>query len=565
MAGGRKKKIAGVCTEDKMLSVLCNWIYILFTTTCLGYGFSKLVIKKLNYQIKKFESLIAIGLVIATVYAQFFSLFYKVGLIANIALVSICIFICIVFRKDFYNDIRNHFANTSVAKRIIILFLIVFWAYFSSRGYMHYDSDLYHAQSIRWIEEYGVIKGLGNVHNRLAYNSSFFAVSALYSMKFLVGQSLHSINGFMTLLLSISVLDIMDSVKRKRFILSDYIRIATIYYLTVICDEIVSPASDFAIMCTIFYIVIKWVDLLEKKEKDIAPYALLCVGGVYAVSLKLTAGLVLILLIKPAYRLIKEKKVKEIFIYLSMGFIVILPWVIRNVIISGYLVYPFPELDIFSFAWKIDPNFAAKDAAEIKVWGRGLYDVALVDMPVWQWFENWFKSSLSGTEKLIILADIVCLVIALIITVYVFVKKKWEHLDYLLVELMIICSYGFWQLSAPLIRYGYAYALILIVLTLGFIKMHIGFDKIVCYGIIILGIVKLLILLKYAHGFWYFGNYLWQKDYGIYETESYEIEGEIFYYPALGDQIGYEPFPAVSQKKELEFIGDEIRDGFIGR
>ena len=548
-----------------MVSVLCNWIYILFTTTCLGYGFSKLVNKKLNYQIKKFESLIAIGLVIATVYAQFFSLFYKVGLIANIALVSICIFICIVFRKDFYNDIRNHFANTSVAKRIIILFLIVFWAYFSSRGYMHYDSDLYHAQSIRWIEEYGVIKGLGNVHNRLAYNSSFFAVSALYSMKFLVGQSLHSINGFMTLLLSISVLDIMDSVKRKRFILSDYIRIATIYYLTVICDEIVSPASDFAIMCTIFYIVIKWVDLLEKKEKDIAPYALLCVGGVYAVSLKLTAGLVLILLIKPAYRLIKEKKVKEIFIYISMGFIVILPWVIRNVIISGYLIYPFPELDIFSFAWKIDPNFAAKDAVEIKVWGRGLYDVALVDMPVWQWFENWFKSSLSGTEKLIILADIVCLVIALIITVYVFVKKKWEHLDYLLVELMIICSYGFWQLSAPLIRYGYAYALILIVLTLGFIKMHIGFDKIVYYGIIILGIVKLLILLKYAHGFWYFGNYLWQKDYGIYETESYEIEGEIFYYPALGDQIGYEPFPAVSQKKELEFIGDEIRDGFIGR
>ena len=95
--------------------------------------------------------------------------------------------------------------------------------------------------------------------------------------------------------------------------------------------------------------------------------------------------------------------------------------------------------------------------------------------------------------------------------------------------------------------------------------MHIGFDKIVYYGIIILGIFKLLILLKYAHGFWYFGNYLWQKDYGIYETESYEIEGEIFYYPALGDQIGYDPFPAVSQKKELEFIGDEIRDGFIGR
>lgn len=548
-----------------MISVLCNWLYILITTTCLGYGFSKIVAKILNYKIKKCESLIAVGLVIATVYAQFFSLFYKVGMIANIVLVTVCIIICIYFRKEFYKDIKDHFVNISVAKKIVILLLIIFWAYFTSRGYMHYDTDLYHAQSIRWIEEYGVIKGLGNVHNRLAYNSSFFAVSALYSMKFLLGQSLHTVNGFMTLLLSISTLDIMDSFKRKKFVISDYVRIAAIYYLTLICDEIVSPASDFAIMCTIFYIVIKWLDLLEKEEKSIVPYALLCVGGVYAVSLKLTAGLVLILLVKPAYMLIKEKRVKEILIYLSMGLIVILPWVIRNVIISGYLVYPFPELDIFSFDWKIDPNWAAGDAAEIKVWGRALYDAALVDMPIWQWFGNWFKSSLSGTEKLIILADIVCLVIALIIAIYIFVKKKWEYLDFLLVEVMIICSYGFWQISAPLIRYGYAYALILVVLTLAFIKMHMGFDKIVYYGIILLGIVKLILLLKYAYGFSYYGNFIWQADYGKYEAGSYEIEGETFYYPAGGDKIGYDYFPAVSQKKELEFIGDEIKDGFIGR
>lgn len=548
-----------------MISVLCNWLYILITTTCLGYGFSKIVAKILNYKIKKCESLIAVGLVIATVYAQFFSLFYKVGMIANIVLVTVCIIICIYFRKEFYKDIKDHFVNISVAKKIVILLLIIFWAYFTSRGYMHYDTDLYHAQSIRWIEEYGVIKGLGNVHNRLAYNSSFFAVSALYSMKFLLGQSLHTVNGFMTLLLSISTLDIMDSFKRKKFVISDYVRIAAIYYLTLICDEIVSPASDFAIMCTIFYIVIKWLDLLEKEEKSIVPYALLCVGGVYAVSLKLTAGLVLILLVKPAYMLIKEKRVKEILIYLSMGLIVILPWVIRNVIISGYLVYPFPELDIFSFDWKIDPNWAAGDAAEIKVWGRALYDAALVDMPIWQWFGNWFKSSLSGTEKLIILADIVCLVIALIIAIYIFVKKKWEYLDFLLVEVMIICSYGFWQISAPLIRYGYAYALILVVLTLAFIKMHVGFDKIVYYGIILLGIVKLILLLKYAYVFSYYGNFIWQADYGKYEAGSYEIEGETFYYPTGGDKIGYDYFPAVSQKKELEFIGDEIKDGFIGR
>ena len=89
------------------------------------------------------------------------------------------------------------------------------------------------------IEEYGVVPGLGNLHVRFAYNSSMFALSALYSMKFVLGQSLHGISGFFALLLSISVLDIMESWKEKHFRMSDYARIAAIYYLSMICDEVV--------------------------------------------------------------------------------------------------------------------------------------------------------------------------------------------------------------------------------------------------------------------------------------------------------------------------------------
>mgnify|MGYP003537176872 FL=1 len=148
------------------------------------------------------------------------------------------------------------------------------------------------------------------------------------------------------------------------------------------------------------------------------------------------------------------------------------------------------------------------------------------------------------------------------IGIYVFIRKKWEHLDYLLVVLTILSSYVFWQLSAPLIRYGYAYTLLLIVLVFGFVKQHIGFDKIVYYGIIIIGIIKFILLLKYAYGYFYAGNYIWQKDYGKYETIEYEIDGVTFYRPVGGDQVGYDAFPASPYEMDLEFIGDEIKDGF---
>ena len=82
----------------------------------------------------------------------------------------------------------------------------------------------------------------------------------------------------------------------------------------------------------------------------------------------------------------------------------ITPWIARTAVISGYLLYPFPALDILDVDWKIDAAAAALDAAEIKTWGRGLNNAALVDMPVSEWFQNWF-ATLPATGKLFVLAD----------------------------------------------------------------------------------------------------------------------------------------------------------------
>ena len=65
----------------------------------------------------------------------------------------------------------------------------------------------------------------------------------------------------------------------------------SIFLIIFLCINV--PKAIF----TLFYIVIKWLELLEEKEVSSVPYSLLCVVGVYTVTLKLTAGLILILLI----------------------------------------------------------------------------------------------------------------------------------------------------------------------------------------------------------------------------------------------------------------------------
>lgn len=555
-----------------MLTVLLNWCYILFTAFCLGYGISRLTEKHLSCRIHGLDSVLMAGLIAATVYAQFFSIFCKVGLAANLVLAGGCGMILLLCRRTLLRDLRAWAADCRKIRLLVAVGLFLLWGYFTSRGYIHYDSDLYHAQSIRWIEEYGVVKGLGNLHERFAYNSASFALSALYSMKFLLGKSLHTLSGFFAFLLSLTAMDVTVAWRRKKLLLSDYARIAAIYYLTTIWDEVVSPASDYSIMCMIFFIVIKWLGELERqretKEENCAPYALLCVAGVYALTLKLTAGLILLLLIKPAYLLLRDRRFKEIGIYLGTGLLVAAPWVIRTVLISGWLVYPFPALDLFSFDWKMSAEVAQVDAAQIKTWARGLYDAAKIGVPFSEWFPAWFLRDLTVTEKLLIVADLagciftaVCALAALVRRVVL--HEKQPRKDELLVLGTLCCSYLFWQLSAPMVRYGYAYILLVAALNMGYAAQSwLRRDGLLRCLILLYGIYKLGMMGLYVKDTYTDDRYLWQTDYGTYELGSYEVGSITFYYPLQGDRTGYDPFPAAPAQGGFELRGDDLSGGF---
>lgn len=551
-----------------MLLIFLNWSYILLTTFLCGFAFSRLVEKLFGYQLKNVVELLFYGLMIATVYAQLFSLFGGVGVAANILLVLLCAFVFIRWRKKITVVIYKKLRESSLLYKITIIIISFIWCYCTSRGYMHYDSDLYHAQSIRWIEEYGIVPGLGNIHVRFAYNSSFFALSALYSMRNVAGQSLHTVNGLIALLLSVEVLNVFFR-RRQDAVLSDFARLGALYYLTLVYRDIVAPASDYCVMCVVFYLIIRWLSYMEAGETDSAPYALLCVMGVYGVTLKLTAGVILLLVIKPAYLLLRERRCREIALYLLMGVLVLAPWIIRTALISGYLLYPFPALDVLNADWKIDSAAAALDAAEIKTWGRGLNNAALVELPLRSWFPQWFQTMLPALGKAMILADMVCAVLAaglLLWSLFRYAAGKKEALgswDKLLVLAAVAASYLFWQLSAPLLRYGYAYVLLLIVLTAGvFYQKLCTKGWIVRWAVVLLAALKTVSLADYVVSMAEKPYYVRQQDYGSYTLDSFELDGIPVYYPQSGDRVGYEYFPAVPRPVEAELRGEGIESGF---
>ena len=545
-----------------MLFIMINWLYVLITTFCLGYAFSRLAGKLFGYRIKSVDGLLMAGLGAAPVYAQFFSLFYRVSLLANVVLVIFSAMTVLFWHQDMKRLLTESFRGSSRAVKILIPVLFVLWAYFTSRGYMVHDTKLYHAQSIRWIEEYGIVPGQGVVNSRFSYNSSVFSLAALYSLKFVFGQSMHAMSGWFAFLLSVTTLDIIKGVKKFRF--SDFANVAAIYYLTLITDEVLAPSSDYATMCVLFFLVIKWLRLLEqpKEEQQTAPYGLLCVLGVYALTLKLTAGLILLLLIKPAYRLLKEKQWKQILCYLLLGILTAAPWLIRGVLISGWLLYPFPALDLFDLPWKQKTEWVKTDVGASKTWGRGVNNSVLAAQPSWDWYGTWFKT-LSLMEKGIALVDIAALVSFVGAAIAVFLRKNWENLDRLLVCATAACSYLYWQTSAPLPRYGYTYMLLLPALVFGWGILLLKKDRLLRGGLALYGVYKFVMLISYISGCAWYPAYIRQVDYYSADTEVWtvEVDGAEFYCTEE-DGIGYAYFPGSSAYEEFRLRGNGLKDGF---
>ena len=559
-----------------MLSVILIWCYMLFTMGAIGTVFMTCVSKKADYQVKHIDTCLLCGMVCVTIYAQFFSLFYKVGLAANIVMLFVsigCLYRyrlkaagCLIGLRD--NIIRNKEGKRGRILTVIFLFLL--FAYGTSRGIIHYDTGLYHAQSIRWIEEYGVVKGLGNLHCRLAYNSASFALSALYSMAFLGGQSYHCAAGFLAFLLAKVCMEITDSFRKRTLYIADFARVMGIYYLVNIYDEMISPASDYFMVLLAFYVIIRFLDLLEGrdgKEKNVLPYALLGVMGVFLLTVKLSAALILLLVLYPAYYLVREKRFRETAGYLLLGILTALPYFIRNVIISGWLVYPFTQIDFFQVAWKISIGLADYDAREIQVWGRGYRDVNQYDLPIKEWLPGWFRQ-LAGSDKVFVLLGFIAVAVLVLYAIGMLAglwRKRW---DILLVQGTVAASFLFWLCSSPLIRYGCVYVYLTPAIVFGGIYKALTGEKRGILNRLCLAAVGLLLVYKsvalakeivtdYHNDYW-----LVQKDYDTYETAAYKIEGITFYYPVEGDQTGYESFPSSPTKAQIGFLGNGLQDGF---
>jgi hypothetical protein len=440
--------------------------------------------------------------------------------------------------------------------------------YFSSTSPSNFDTNFYHIQSIKWIEEYKIIPGLANLHGRFGFNSNIFTLFALTTFKPLFQQELFVVNYLLFfIIISFFINKSFSSFHKERLTQIFLVYFISSIFLFLNISNLSSASPDYASFIITYYILIRAFEFSitdEKKEtKSIIPLVILCF---YVLTIKLSTLpiilLAVILIIR--YKLSKKDWVK-LLLFISL---IIIPWLVRNIILSGWIVYPFSAFDLFNFDWKVPKHLVDIENQTVIGWARVEDRSIFLDVAKMK-FLNWFPIWFHQLSKLRFF--VLCLSFVFPIFYFLFFMKKRNNI--ILTSLIFTSTIGlfFWLLMAPDIRFGLSFIFFSAISPLFYISFSLNINrffngfKLSIFGLLFLILFKNLREFKNLKNNYYTGLLIPPKTLqpsGLMFLK-YKLGGYQVYYPNIGVQCYDHILPcAAFLNKNVLLRSEKIEDGF---
>jgi hypothetical protein len=246
------------------------------------------------------------------------------------------------------------------------------------------DHGLYHMQSVEWNSQYALVPGLGNLHHRLAFNNANFLYTAMVNWGPLAQRAYYVSN---TLLLYALMLGCAAGFYR----LFQGINMSRLFYALMI-PVVLEQASSFnsagyspdvpvfalhIVLAGEFLRLYELDFAMENFWRRAAEMAVL-VGAGIAVKLSFGAfGLLLLLAVVVLwgrrFRQHARRHWKRPLAWAGLCLVLVLPWVARNAVLSGYPLYPLAAFAMPA-AWTMPDVLVGDVAPIITYWARTVSD-----------------------------------------------------------------------------------------------------------------------------------------------------------------------------------------------
>jgi hypothetical protein len=331
-----------------------------------------------------------------------------------------------------------------------------------------YDTLLYHAQSVRWLKEYGTVQGLANLNSRIGFNNSWFVTAAFADAGAFTFKSYHVIDPFVYTLtlvtLAVRLAHGLGGPWRIGWVFDAVMLYPLLHYRFYINSLSTDVASALVTVQILSH-------FLHRYDSDACRHEDLCWAAVvlsFAATIKLINLPMLLLAVLAGLTLPPAARWRHAAGCALLGGLVWLPWLARGYLLSGYLLYPFHALDLFSPDWKVPRGLAVSEQNWIRSWARlpGLPPEQVLGKGLQTWFEAWMNRSRASLVGFTSWG-----VTGLVVTVVFLRPVMRQVLRIWPVLLTVAVSLLYWFIQAPDVRFGYGYLTAMTVLILSLILM----------------------------------------------------------------------------------------------
>jgi hypothetical protein len=406
-----------------MMLVLLVWLVAAVGTTALGVGALRLA-ARLGIggaaELPAPEWLSLLGWALLTAALQVWSLFAPVDFVAQTVFGLGTGLVLLRNRRAWWQRLRRDWpARWGAAEGLgaALLLLVLGWLLtFGAQVPINYDVGLYQLQTLQWTERFAAVPGLGNVHGRLAFNSSLYLPLALLRVGTPTGPA-YALSSYIYPLLAVAAIRALVAGLRaplpdaRRVWAPALLLLLLVYSFQVWLSSVTSDCTTAALLGLLFY---HYAQHPPGRATEAERLTLVLLSA-WAVTLKLSAAPILLLALYAVWAGRREQSWRRTWLLpLGLGLLLGLPWLARNVVLSGYLVYPLPALDFFAVDWKLPLAYARMEHNMIVNLARNSAQspYAAPHQTLWEWWPNWW-APMVGFPGAVVLAGLASPLVAL--------------------------------------------------------------------------------------------------------------------------------------------------------
>jgi len=391
-----------------MLSLLLIHIIITFICLWAGFLFYNSLVKATEEKHICFYAIT--GLIILTLISQIAVLFIPLNIYCQFSVLLLFVISIISNWQKFVKFISyviNEITALSLLSKGLLAGMWLIILLINSGPTMMDDTESYHIQSIKWIQEFGTVPGLVNLHERFGFNSSWFSSIALFSFSSKTTGGFTVLNGILSMWLCIWLISKYNQFQKENNVQAAFailiIFIGALVIWPLIRGNAATANYDFIATAVVS---ILFIEIFFSPGDRISPSIEWIIWPVYLFTVRVINFPLLLLSLIALIFFINQKKLKAMILPFAYCLLLIISFVIRNFIIAGYLFYPATYFDWFNADWKPDPQMTEKLLEYIKYYNRvntTYLDIEQTKALGSSWIPVWFQHLFLFDKILVVL------------------------------------------------------------------------------------------------------------------------------------------------------------------